>query len=130
MLIPSNKDKKSGDSVAEALQSKHPDARVADPTQLPSYSETPDFVDLDITDEIVEKVARQLSGSAGASGTDPHALTHWLLHCGTASGRLRTALTNFVESMGNKFPPWAAYRALMAGRLLALDVVQESDLLG
>jgi hypothetical protein len=88
------------------------------------YSEMPDFVDLDITDKIIEKVARRLSGSAGAGGTDSHALTHWLLHFGIASGRLQQALIDFAEWMGNEFLPWAAYRALMAGRLLAL----ESDL--
>jgi hypothetical protein len=68
-------DEKSGNSVAEALQSKHPNARVADPSQLPSYSQTPEFIDVDITDEIVKKVARQLSRSAGAGGTNFHALT-------------------------------------------------------
>jgi hypothetical protein len=79
LIVPNNTDKKSGDSVAEALQSKNPDARIADVSQLPSYIETPDFVDLDITDEIVKKVARRLSGSAGVGGSDSHALLHWLL---------------------------------------------------
>mgnify|MGYP000532751663 CR=1 FL=1 len=45
-------------------------------SHLPTYSETPDFVDLDITEEVVEKIARRLTGSAGLGGTDADVLSH------------------------------------------------------
>jgi hypothetical protein len=85
--MPSNTDEKSGDFVAKALQFEHPDVRTADMSQLPAYAGTPDFVNLDIMDEIIEKVAQQLSRSVGVGGSDSHTLTHWLLRFGTASGQ-------------------------------------------
>jgi hypothetical protein len=78
-------------------------------------------VHLDITEHSVEKVAGRVSGSAGLGGTDAHALSHWLLKFGAASRRLRITLAGLSAWMASVFPPWAAYRALMAGRLLALD---------
>jgi hypothetical protein len=121
ILMPGDIDEKTGDSVANVLKSKHPDARVPDASLLPTYSETPDFVDLSITEDVVETVAKRLAGSAGLGGTDAHALTNWLLQFGVASQKLRVALAGFAEWMANEFPPWAAYRGIMAGRLLALD---------
>jgi hypothetical protein len=44
-----------------------------------------------------------------------------LLKFGTASRKLRVALAGLASWMANEFPPWAPYRALMSGRLLALD---------
>ena len=48
-------------------------------------------------------------------------LQHWLLRFGAASAKLRLIVEDFVEWLGNGRPPWAAYRALMSGRLIALD---------
>ena len=47
-------------------------------------------------------------------------LQHWLLRFGAASAELRLIIGDFVEWLGNGRPPWAAYRALMSGRLIAL----------
>ncbi len=121
ILMPDDIDEKTGDSVTTVLESKHPDARVPDVSFFQSYPNTPDFVDLDITEDSVEKVAGRLSGSAGLGGSDAYACSHWLLKFGTASRKLRVALAGLSAWMANGFPPWAAYRALMAGRLLALD---------
>jgi hypothetical protein len=121
VLMPDEIDMKSGDSVAEALASKHPEARIPDAHNLPTYSETPDFVDVDITESVVEHVASRLSGAAGPGGADAHALSHWLLRFGASSKRLRAALAVLACWMANDSPPWAAIRALMAGRLLAID---------
>jgi hypothetical protein len=93
--MPSDTDEKTGLKVAEVLASKHPDARIPDTDKLPEYDEVPDFADLDITEDVVEMVARRLSGSAGIGGTDSHALTHWLLSFGEASRKLRLALASF-----------------------------------
>ena len=48
-------------------------------------------------------------------------LQHWLLRFGSASAELRLIVGDFLEGLGNGRPPWAAYRALMSGRLIALD---------
>ena len=48
-------------------------------------------------------------------------LQHWLLRFGATSAELRLIVGDFVEWLGNGRPPWAAYRALMSGRLIALD---------
>jgi mevalonate pyrophosphate decarboxylase len=43
------------------------------------YDEVPDFIDLDITSEHVENVAKKMSGSASLSGFDSLALKNVLL---------------------------------------------------
>ena len=121
ILQPSDTDAKSGESVGDVLRSKHPAARVPDVDLLHSYPETPAFVDVDITADVVESVARRLTGSAGLGGTDAHALKHWLLKFGKVSAELREAVASFSMWLANDFPPWAAYRAFMSGRLVALD---------
>lgn len=121
VLMPDAIDEKTGDSVEQVLRSKHPDARIPDASSLQHYDTTPDFVDLDITPTVVESVARELRGAAGVSGSDAHAVSHWLLGFGQASAGLRAALADFSAWLANDSPPWAAYRALMAGRLIAID---------
>jgi hypothetical protein len=87
----------------------HPDARIPKPESLPHYAHTPDFVEVDITADAVEKVSQRLSDSAGLGGTDSHALKHWLLRFGVASLKLREALADFMDWLSNGFPPWAGY---------------------
>jgi hypothetical protein len=65
VLLPGNVDEKSRERVIDILQSKHLDAQIPEAAELEDYDNLPDFVDLDITKEVVEKVARRLSGSAG-----------------------------------------------------------------
>ena len=115
VLLPDTIDEVTGDSVTEVLKSKHPDARTPDTSQFPTYPNTPNFVDLDVTEEVVEAVASKLSGSAGLGGVDSQALQHWLLRFGSASKSLRLEVAGFASWMANGFPPWAAYRALMGG---------------
>jgi hypothetical protein len=76
VLMPNETDQKSGDTVAEALASKHPEARTPDVCNLPTYSETPDLVGVDITESVVQHVASRLSGAAGSGGADAHTLSH------------------------------------------------------
>ena len=121
VLMPDKIDEKSGDTVAEVLASKHPEARMPVASSLHQYANTPDFVDVDVTEETVEKVARRLSGSAGVGGTDSHALQHWLLRFGAVSRKLRAVVAKLVDWLSNSFPPWAAYRAIMAGRLCGTE---------
>ena len=70
---------------------------------------------------MVTVVAGRLSGEAGLGGTDSVSLQHWLLRFGAASVEIRLIVGDFVEWLGNGRPPWAAYRALMSGQLIALD---------
>lgn len=121
VLMPDEIDSKSGDTVEEVLQSKHPEPRTMDASKLQQYTDCPDFVNLDVTSETVEKVSARLSGSAGLGGADAEAVSNWLLQFGDASRRLRNAVAKICRWMANDFPPWAAYRALMSGRLIGLD---------
>ena len=76
---------------------------------------------MDITYDTVTAVAGLLSGGAGPGGTDLVSLQHWLLRFGVASRELRLIVWDFTEWLGNGGPPWAAYRAIMSGRLIALE---------
>ena len=80
-----------------------------------------ELVELDITEEVCCKVARRLRGSAGPGGSDAVAIQGWLLRYGEASMELRKANAEFTSWLANESPPWAAYRALRSGRLVALD---------
>ena len=53
--------------------------------------------------------------------TDLLSLQHWLLQFGAASGELWLTVEDFVEWLGNGQPPWAAYSALMSGRIITVD---------
>ena len=55
-------------------------------------------------------------------GTDSVSFQHWLLRFRAASVELRMIVGDFVEWLGNGRHPWAAYRALMSGRLIVLDI--------
>ena len=76
---------------------------------------------VDITEDTATAVAERLSVGAGPGGTDSVSLQHWILRFGTAITELRLIFGDFVEWLGNGRPPWAAYRALMSGWLIALD---------
>ena len=121
VLLPNDLDAKTNEPVIDVLKSKHPDARVPDVSTFEDYETLSDLVELDITEETVEQVARRLSGSAGPGGTDSAAVQHWLLRFGGASQQLRKSVAEFTDWLANSWPPWAAYRALRAGRLVAID---------
>ena len=68
-------------------------------------------------------MAGRLSGGAGPGGTDSVSLQHWLLRFGATSRELRLIVAEFGEWICNGQPPWAAYRAMISGRLIALDKI-------
>jgi hypothetical protein len=105
ILFPNETDEKSGDTVLETLKSKHPDATIPAASTLHPYSEVPDFNDIDVTEDVVESVARRLRGCAGPSGTDSLSLQHWLLRYGESSRQLRVAVADFVDWLANETPP-------------------------
>ena len=89
---------------------------------LDLYPDRPlELTPVDITDDTVTAVAERLSGGAGPGMTDLVSLQHWILWLRVASRELRLIVGDFVEWLGNGRPPWASYRALISGRLIALD---------
>ena len=112
--------------MIEVLREKHPDLRIpnlarGDWASFEEYTECLDSVPVDCTTEIVEKVAGKLRGGAGPGSVDAIAMGNWLLRHGKFSQLLREELAEWTEWMCNGRPPFAAYRALMACRLVALD---------
>ena len=106
----------------EVLCTKHPDAHPSSAACLDAYpNNPPEMVPVDITDDVVAAVAGRLLGGAGPGGTDLVSLQHWILRFGAASGELRMIVAEFGEWICNGLPPWAAYCAMMSGRLIALD---------
>ena len=106
----------------EVLCAKHPEARTPTAVSLDLYPDRPpELTPVDITNDTVTAFAGRLSVGARPGGTDSVLLQHWILRFGAASGELRLIVRDFMEWLGNGRPPWAAYRALMSGRLIALD---------
>ena len=60
-------------------------------------------------------------GGSGPGGTESGVLQGCILKFGEDSTRLHTTVETFVNWLPNESPPWAAYRAFMSGRLIALD---------
>ena len=126
VLQPDDVCTKSGEPIIEVLRAKHPPLQDPplhhhDPTTFEAYPSCPDRVPLHFTGDVVERVASQLHGAAGPSGVDAISLANWLLRFGTESFRLRMEIAFFTQWLANDSPPWAAFRALMACRLVALD---------
>ena len=108
--------------MKEVLRAKHLEERTPTAASLDSYPDLPpDLTPVDITDDTVTVVAGRLSRGAGPGGTYSVSLQHWILQFGGKSGELRLIVGDFMEWLGNGRPPWAAYRALMSGRLIAPD---------
>jgi hypothetical protein len=70
---------------------------------------------------VVEKVSLSLSGSAGPGWTNAVDLWDWLLRFGKESDAFWEEMAAWASWLANSNPPWAAYRAFMACRLVALD---------
>ena len=106
----------------EVLRTKHPEARTPTSASLDLYpGRPPKLTPVDITKDTVMAVAGRLLGGAGPGGKDSVSLQNWLLRFGAASAELRLIFGDFVEWLGNGRPPWAPYRALMSGHMVALD---------
>ena len=74
-----------------------------------------------ITSSYSEKFARSMHGGAGPSGTDSE---HWkdaFLRFGGHGSALRDGVAAVITKIANKIILWNQIRALMSGRLVALD---------
>ena len=106
----------------EVNRTKHPDARPPLAACLDNYADNlPEMVPVDITDNVVLAVVGRLLRGAGPGGTDSVSIQHWLLRFGAVSGEIRQIVSELGEWLSNGWPPWAAYCAMMAGLLIALD---------
>ena len=76
---------------------------------------------LEITNEMVERMAHRLGGSVGPAGTDSSCLRGWLLNFGPVSRALQNVVARVTEKMCNENVDWAMHRGFMVGRLIALD---------
>ena len=126
ILRPDDVCTKTGKPVIEVLQGKHPDARtpdLGDPknTAFEAYPSLPEVIPLDVTEDDAKNLASRLHGGSGVGGVDAIDFQNWLLHHGKASEMFREEMAAWAEWLANESPPWAAYRALMACRLVALD---------
>ncbi|KAI2510018.1 hypothetical protein MHU86_4444 [Fragilaria crotonensis] len=117
---------KSGRPVWQVLQEKHPALR--DPTSVGDkdgafepYPDLPAPIPVCVTQDDVEAISPRLAGAAGPGGTDAVDLANWLLRFGRESEALREEMAAWTNWLANTSPPWAAYRAVMANRLVALD---------
>jgi hypothetical protein len=110
--------------VIDVLCAKHPSLRKPSGIGAATsecYAELPDPPPVDVTGASIEKVATRLSGAAGPSGVDAVDLQNWLLRYGKESSALWEELAEWASWLANQHPPWAAYRARMACRLVARD---------
>eukprot|EP00957_Ditylum_brightwellii_P167713 12767712-Ditylum_brightwellii.AAC.1 len=126
VLYPDNRCTKTGEPVLDVLQGKHPDTRVPDVenpkcTAFEDYAEVPEVIPLDFTAGSVAFMANKLQGSAGPMGQEAVAVKDWFLQFGKAPEELREEMVSLADWLANESPPWAAYRALMACRLVVLD---------
>ena len=87
---------------------------------LNEYGEVPETVTLHFTENDIPWVASKLSGAAGALGAEAIELRNWILCFACSSEELRVTVSRLADWMTNFYPPWAAYRALMVCRLVAL----------
>jgi hypothetical protein len=123
VLLPDDdKCSKTGLPIADILESKHPHTRSPDANALPYYEHVSEFIEVDVTEDAVEKTARKLPKGAGLGGVDSYTLKHWLLGFGGRVSRaLRNTVANFMSWLANDILSWAAMAALRAGRLIALE---------
>ena len=112
---------KTDQPVLEVLRSKNPEACTLTAGSLEAYGGKPlAMVPVDITDMKLETVARLQSGSAGPGEVDSISLQHCLMRFGVTGIGLRQIVGGFGDWMANGQPPWAAYRALIFGRLIGI----------
>ena len=127
-LLPDDQCTNIRQPVAEVIWEKHLNTQVP-PVENPTcaafedYGEVPETVPLDFTEDDVMWVVSKISGAAGALGAEAIELRNWLFCFGCVSEELRFVVTILADWMVNSSPPWAAYRALISCRLVALDKI-------
>ena len=85
------------------------------------YKEVMETVPIDFMEDDVTWVASKISGAAGALGSKTIELRNWIIRFGCTLEEIRVVVAIMTDWMANSSPTWAAYRALMSCRLVALD---------
>ena len=106
----------------EVLGTKNTDACPPSTANLDTYTiQSQELVPVYITEDKVTEIAGHLSRGAGTEGTKLVILQYWLLIFGAANRELWMTVADFAEWIVNGRSPWDAYRALMSGRMIALE---------
>ena len=105
------------------MRGKHPPMRDVNADLLEEYDEVPEFQDVVITGDTVERVAKKLLGSGGLVNFDLIAMKRLLLNHGGHSAWLRNSIAKFASWLSNENVDWPAYRGLMMCREVALDKI-------
>ena len=77
--LESDKNGISNETVASILAWKHLHEKILAYSTLEAYEKNAYFIPVDITEDVVELVARKLLGSLGPGGTDSEGLHGWVL---------------------------------------------------
>lgn len=110
-----------GRTVFQTLQNKYPPQKSPDEQNFLPCENLPIMIDIDVSAQHVEKIARYLHGSAGPSGTDADQWKSMLLRFGSHSARLREAIASLTRWLANGIIDWNSIKALLTKRGVALD---------
>ena len=97
---------------------------------LEVYKETPIFIPVYITKDVVESVTWKLSSSVGAGGIYSEALQGWLLKFGYHSKKLCISVEYYMYWLANQKPLFSIYQSFISGRLITLDKLPFVRLVG
>ena len=128
MLQVNSTDSNSGILVLDVLCLKHLDLQEVDLynpncSEFEEYDSRPKVLPLDITYRDVEITVRKMGGSGGPSGTNSIMLKDGCTKFGAESETFREELARWTRWISNGSTSWAAYRDLVAGRLVALEKI-------
>ena len=126
VLGPDDACTKTGHRVWDVLAEKQPALRIHNLSDTNNLAfaiqgKAPGIIPIDCPVGDTECIARQLQGSTGFSGVDAEHLKNQLLKHGKALAELWEEMAEWALWLANTTPPWAAYRAMRQGCLVALD---------
>ena len=107
--------------VYDLLQKKYPESQVPPISTLLSCDNLPPFEVVEVTRNVIQKVASLIQGSAGPGGCDSG---HWqdvLLRYGAHSERLRDQVASMARRLTNSIILWNDIRGFVSSRPIALD---------
>ena len=125
-LLPDDQCTKTRRPVAEVFN-RSTRTRESPPVENPmcaafeEYGEVPEMVPLDFTKDDVTWVASKISSAANVLGAEAIEMIDWLLRFSCAPEEIRVVISRLADWLTNSSPPWSAYCALMACRLVVLD---------